>query len=955
LFALKGAGLAVNRVYIPNLACTILLAALLLSMPPATVHAGEARWHSFTALNGLGGNIVQAIWEDPQGRIWFGTEKGASRYDGASWLTYHSGDGLVDDNVWSISGDDQSVWFATSNGLSQLTRDGWRHFSTDDGLPNNDVRAVLIDRNSTVWAGTFGGGVARRTPGTARWENLDLSTVIAYHDIAVQAIWQAPDGALWFSTTAFGALRLDAGGKLVSFNFVEDSRNTVWAIGAGQADGSVWAATFRGVVQIAQDDQVAIPNASAGGLPVAETEILALASDQPGSIWFGTRASGVLHWASGNWERYTTADGLSRDYVLAILADRAGRIWFGTRGGGVTLLDPTPADQFARLRATIAARDIQHDAPIALDDPVLPFDQNNLQFTFTAPAAWRPGQEVTFRYWLSGASGQAPRLAHGDPASSATAVSAPNDFIDLPPGRYALHVVPNVDGVLGVESVYPFTIRSAPPALTIDALNVRVDDAALPRGVTLDATLFDTARQVQLSFAATDDAAPPDHIRYEYRVGDETAWRSTAGAGVTITLAQGAHRIDVRAIDADGNASPTATMTVIVPAPFWITLLLYLAIVVVPGTLGGALGVFWYRRWVRRQALLRAVRGQFIPYDVGPLIADPDRYIGRGPILDTILGRIDNNSFYVYGEPRIGKSSLLAQIRQRLEQRNAVMAGRYYLPVFRNIQDVPQEQFWLALIRGIGDSVPGLAAPLRTQQELAGYDDFDAQDDLETIVGDLAARVAPRQPLVVLLLDEVDTLQRYDPLIRQRFRAFCQHMQESLRVVLVGVPPPRAEAGETSPWYNIFAPIALEPLDLNDARFLIRSYNQNPYSYTPEAEQALIEAGDRKPFDTQWLCAESVRSTLAAGRAHVLLADVERAITSVVGERRRQYRMFWDGLPADLQANLCGALDSCGALAPERAARGDYDTLLVAGLALKRPDGYQLTSLFQRWLHEIAP
>ncbi len=101
--------------------------------------------------------------------------------------------------------------------------------------------------------------------------------------------------------------------------------------------------------------------------------------------------------------------------------------------------------------------------------------------------------------------------------------------------------------------------------------------------------------------------------------------------------------------------------------------------------------------------------------------------------------------------------------------------------------------------------------------------------------------------------------------------------------------------------------------------FLIRSYNQNPYRYAPEAEQALIEAGDRKPFDTQWLCAESVRATLAAGRTSVLLADVELAIGTVVSERRRQYRTFWADLAPELQAELRAALDRGGMLAPERA------------------------------------
>ena len=130
----------------------LLLAALPLALArPARASAEtSARWHTFTILNGLAGDTVQAIWEDPRGRIWFGTENGACSYDGARWQIYRTADGLVDNNVWSISGDADNTWFATSSGLTRLFRGQWERFSTADGLPSNDVRAVLVARDGTV-------------------------------------------------------------------------------------------------------------------------------------------------------------------------------------------------------------------------------------------------------------------------------------------------------------------------------------------------------------------------------------------------------------------------------------------------------------------------------------------------------------------------------------------------------------------------------------------------------------------------------------------------------------------------------------------------------------------------------------------------------------------------------------------------------------------------------------
>lgn len=944
------------------LLCMFFLALLLC---PVSTRAGlpvpVARWHTFTSANGLAGNIVQALWEDPQGGIWFGTENGVSRYAGHTWTTYRTGDGLLNNNVWSISGDTNAVWFATNSGLSVL-RDGvWTSYTTRDGLPGNDVRAVLVAADGTVWVGTFGRGIGRKQPGSAQWEQFIPPGAARGAGDFVQAIWQAPSGAIWLSTNGFGALRLDARG-LERFSFRLGSRNTVWSVGAATGSDLTWLATLRGIMRIAPDDSVTAVEERVQGVSIADNEILAVAGGQADDLWFGTRANGVLHLADGTWERFTSRDGLSSNYVQTILVDRRGRAWFGTRGGGVTLRDPYPLP-LAALRPTVTTQDIRRDDPLPLTNARLNHDQNNLRFRFTLETAWLPPQEIRFRYWLERVGDPQPpmrQLVQSTPTTPATALS--EVFVDLRPGEYILHVVPQigqVNPVTGPAQHYPFTIRSAPPLLTSDALNVSVNNTRIAQGLTLPQTLFGTTRPVLLEFAADDDTTPRAELRYEYRVPTlSPAWQPATGAQTLIDLPRGTHTIAVRARDAEGHPSDPVTVTVIVPPPLWATILFYLGLILVPSLLSATIGALGYRRWSRHQALRRAVSGHFIPYDVGPLITVPDRYIGRRHVLDTILGKIDNNSFYIYGEKRIGKTSLLLQLKQLLKQRNLIgaaaaapqTAGRTYLPVFRNIQDLPQAQFWLYLVRSIAAEVayapPILAAHTGLE---ASYDDFDAESDLECLIAHLRTGDDPRQPCIVLLLDEVDTLQRYDPAIRQRFRAFCQHVQRHVRVVLAGVLPPHAETGETSPWYNIFERITLGPLAQADILHLIRTYNHNPYSYTTEAEQAILQAGDGKPFDTQWLCSEAVKAMLATRRSRVTLADVTHAIQVIVSERNGEYIAIWQQLSPDVRATLRGNISQAATLPPEQLTHS-AEQLLDSGILLKTPGGYRVTMLFQHWL-----
>lgn len=78
-------------------------------------------WTTYTTQNGLGGNFVHAVTVDRDGSLWVGTNGGVSRFDGKDWTTISTKDGLIDNNVFSIVMDDKgNKWFGTWRGLTKL-------------------------------------------------------------------------------------------------------------------------------------------------------------------------------------------------------------------------------------------------------------------------------------------------------------------------------------------------------------------------------------------------------------------------------------------------------------------------------------------------------------------------------------------------------------------------------------------------------------------------------------------------------------------------------------------------------------------------------------------------------------------------------------------------------------------------------------------------------------------
>ncbi len=85
----------------------------------ASLFDGENTWTSYTTADGLAGNIVYSIAQQEDGTLWFGTNRGVSRFDGKEWITLRHG--LVGQHVYTIAlAEDGSAWIGTKGAVARI-------------------------------------------------------------------------------------------------------------------------------------------------------------------------------------------------------------------------------------------------------------------------------------------------------------------------------------------------------------------------------------------------------------------------------------------------------------------------------------------------------------------------------------------------------------------------------------------------------------------------------------------------------------------------------------------------------------------------------------------------------------------------------------------------------------------------------------------------------------------
>jgi ligand-binding sensor domain-containing protein len=239
----------------------------------------DGKWKTFFPMHGLADYWIYAFANDKSGNLWIGTWAGANYFNvkTGKFTTYVKE--LINEWVYGLGVDrDGRVWFGTEGGMSMFDGKRWQSWTHKDGLgaenteslpasPNtglgtrsrhdlavkvtglesynpNYVFSVLVAKDNSIWAGTWGGGVSRWDG--RRWSSLSTSDGLAGN--IVYSIAQDDSGVFWFGTNK-GVSRFD--GKNWKTLSAKDGLfdEHVYAL-AMTPGGSLWAGTRHGVVRI---------------------------------------------------------------------------------------------------------------------------------------------------------------------------------------------------------------------------------------------------------------------------------------------------------------------------------------------------------------------------------------------------------------------------------------------------------------------------------------------------------------------------------------------------------------------------------------------------------------------------------------------------------------------------------------------------------------------------------
>jgi len=275
---------------------------------------------TYSKRDGLNRNTVTALERDTSGRLWVGMRSGGFNIFENEKVVH-----FPDQEKWSYldvqkirATKDGTVWIISRQGLLRIKGTKTRLFTKADGLPDDHCQAVWEREDSVVMVGT--------TRGIAHIEGDQVivpPSASRFKDASIKVILGHDDGRFFLGTDT-GLYTLDG-----TFIGEKTDNPPVVQCGVKAPDGTLWfGTTAHGLISI-QGNTLAYM-AEASGL--VNPHILAVYVDQENNLWIGSD-DGLERFTVSPFSSFNSSHGMTHDFARSLYIDEEQVLWVGTRQG----------------------------------------------------------------------------------------------------------------------------------------------------------------------------------------------------------------------------------------------------------------------------------------------------------------------------------------------------------------------------------------------------------------------------------------------------------------------------------------------------------------------------------------------------------------------------------------------------------------------------------------------
>ncbi len=270
--------------------------------------------------------------EDSKGYLWFGTDRGACRFDGRNFEYYNSGNGLLQDDVFIIHEDKYGrIWFGTfAPGLCYMENDSIYPFRFNDILierfPYKSVKlSIHISDSGELYLGdSFSNLIAIDTTGKITIYGEKKKNVFDLGDQILTSLHRDYSKGADFKKGDLG----------ISYHDGLELKEKVDIFPKKATVGSHYALKYDEKTIVTVYDQFLIVTRESTEQKVFENRFDCISKDSKNRLWLGTRDHGVFIYQDLNFDQeiFHFLDGYT---VTHVEEDFQGGFWCTTLSGGV--------------------------------------------------------------------------------------------------------------------------------------------------------------------------------------------------------------------------------------------------------------------------------------------------------------------------------------------------------------------------------------------------------------------------------------------------------------------------------------------------------------------------------------------------------------------------------------------------------------------------------------------